>query len=208
VIDYIHNLVGGRIYTPAKKAPHHLQSYQLYVCRKSHAEKLAALGLGHDKSHTGIWPALREDLEVHMLRGYLDGDGYLSKSIQRVSAVSASKDLMAGYAIAVGRVLGEVPRVRAVRTAIGKAGWNYVVLVNGDTAVKKLLSAVYGVGWGMKTASARKMIDRPTWDHQASGVKADATARRNRTPAEYKELHRVISERGQATKRRSKLCAV
>lgn len=205
VIDYIHSLVGGSILMPKKQKPHHKQSYQLYVCRKNQVDRLEALGLHHDKSYTATWPKVRRDLEVDLLRGYLDGDGYLSKGRQEVTAVSASKNLMQGYAKSVGKIIGKTPGISSVKTVTGGSGVNFVVGIRSDNDVKTFLKKVYGFGWGMKTKDAIRMISRPKWDHKKSGLKAYKTRCSNFSS---ESDHRIRSEsvkRGWITRRRLSL---
>lgn len=170
-IDYLHSLVGGRVYLTKKSKNSHKQAYQLAVCRKRQALQLEALGLKNDKSYTAAWPKVSPELEPDLLRGYLDGDGYLSKTLQRVSAVSASKLLMMGFAEAVGRIVGRVPKVTPVKTSIGKLGVNFVVMLTQQDEVRTLLGKVYTSGWGAKTKRALEMVSRP---RGKSGPKQEA----------------------------------
>ena len=48
---------------------------ELAICSKKIVEDLAKLGIGPKKSHTVKFPAVREDLKSHLIRGIWDGDG-------------------------------------------------------------------------------------------------------------------------------------
>lgn len=54
------------------------QYCELNICSPHFSEQLAKLGCTQGKTHTLQFPELPQDLQVHFIRGFFDGDGCLS----------------------------------------------------------------------------------------------------------------------------------
>lgn len=72
-----------RFYNLKSKNPNYSNQYRLSLSSKYMSDLLNSLGMVQNKSLYLKFPTwLREDLYPHFIRGYLDGDGWISKNLK------------------------------------------------------------------------------------------------------------------------------
>jgi hypothetical protein len=85
--------------------------FKLVICRKEMYADLLRLGGSERKSLTLTWPAIPEAFLADFVRGYIDGDGWLSwnkpgRSVQPMIGVAGTSHFLAGMSAAIQYITG------------------------------------------------------------------------------------------------------
>lgn len=160
VIDYIQSLVGGNVSLQKPRKNGYKVVYRVCWYNKPMVNDLKQIyDIVHDKSYTGIWPALKDPFNLpHLIRGFLDGDGCIwNGRYAFVEVKSASKQLLEGYSNAVYELIDKRVKVCERNVVSSKI---YQVVISGIHA-KHLLEKVYISGYfGLKSDKVKEILSR------------------------------------------------
>lgn len=89
-------LVSAAIEQPdGLRSKNHGSAFRVVFTSKHLTERLRGLGLTERKSLTAIWPEIPREYSAHFVRGYLDGDGWVSMRHERPG--QQAPDLAVGF---------------------------------------------------------------------------------------------------------------
>lgn len=119
------------------KDPKHAHQSRLSVASRKMSDRLASIGMMHNKTYTLEYPAwLPQDMQRHFIRGYVDGDGYTSKD---ECSIIGTKTFCDGVASVLSETLGVTTTMRPR----GNKGIHAELRVGGRLQCRKLYEWLY-----------------------------------------------------------------
>ena len=139
VLELINLEIGSNrpLRTVVLKDPKHAHQSRLCVASRRMSACLASLGMTHDKTYTLEYPAwLPQDMQRHFIRGYVDGDGYVSNGECSIIGTKAFCD---GVAFVLAETLGVTTTMRLR----GNKGIHAELRVSGRLQCRKVYEWLY-----------------------------------------------------------------
>lgn len=127
-------------------------AWSLKIGSKKLCKTLQAMGLGHGKTQNLKWPKLRQDMILHFIRGFLDGDGWITCWVNKkgkrswsIGFASCSRGFLESLQQEINRFTGVEGGSISSRT-YENPNWNdgHQLTYGGNKAVQRVGSVLYG----------------------------------------------------------------
>jgi hypothetical protein len=139
VLERVNREIGSNrpLRTVVLKDAKHAHQSRLCVASRKISDRLDSLGMTHNKTYTLEYPTwLPQEMQRHFIRGYVDGDGYTSRT---ECSIIGTKAFCVGVAVVLSDTLGVTTTVRPR----GDKGIHVELRVGGRLQCRKVYEWLY-----------------------------------------------------------------